>query len=225
MIKGNNIVREVIFMNKKFNKILFGFVAMFAFVGLAHAQDSASMKCDKTNLKPGESTICTVTGKTSQTALTSFAANIENSKYLKITNVNANTGWSIDAANTKITEKADKTGQTGVYSFTYSGTVTPDTEMQIFSFTLTLLEEAKNLPDGQCGDICFAHAFFNTTGGDAVASPVCMTPVITVEECTEADCPTPDTGAFMNYAVIAGVSLVALIAILAVNKNKKFYRI
>ena len=41
MIKGNNIVREVIFMNKKFNKILFGFVAMFAFVGLAHAQDSA----------------------------------------------------------------------------------------------------------------------------------------------------------------------------------------
>ena len=50
MIKGNNIVREVIFMNKKFNKILFGFVAMFAFVGLAHAQDSASMKCNKTNL-------------------------------------------------------------------------------------------------------------------------------------------------------------------------------
>ena len=58
MIKGNNIVREVIFMNKKFNKILFGFVAMFAFVGLAHAQDSASMKCNKTNLKPASHTRC-----------------------------------------------------------------------------------------------------------------------------------------------------------------------
>lgn len=224
MIKGNNIVREVIFMNKKFNKILFGFVAMFAFVGLAHAQDSASMKCTKTNLKPGESTICTVTGKTSQTALTSFAATIENSKYLKVTNVNANTGWSIDAANTKITEKSDQSGQAGVYSFTYSGTVTPNVDIQIFSFTLTLLEEAKNLPDGDCGNICLNAAFFNS-GATVISNPVCMAPVITVEECTEADCPTPDTGAFMNYAVIAGVSLVALIAILAVNKNKKFYRI
>ena len=219
MIKGNNIVREVIFMNKKFNKILFGFVAMFAFVGLAHAQDSASMKCAKTNLKPGESTICTVTGNTSQTALTSFAATIENSKYLKITNVNANTGWSIDAANTKITEKSDQSGQAGVYSFTYSGTVTPNVDIQIFSFTLTLLEEAKNLPDGDCGNICLNAAFFNS-GATVISNPVCMAPVI-----TEADCPTPDTGAFMNYAVIAGVSLVALIAILAVNKNKKFYRI
>ena len=211
-------------MNKKFNKILFGFVAMFAFVGLAHAQDSASMKCDKVNLKPGESTICTVTGQTSQTSLTSFAATIENSKYLKISNINANTGWSIDADKTNITEKADKTGQTGVYTFNYSGTVTADTPMQIFSFTLTLLEEAKNLPDGDCGKLCLNYAFFNG-GGTVISNPVCMEPVITIDECTEADCPTPDTGAFMNYAVIAGVSLVALIAILAVNKNKKFYRI
>lgn len=211
-------------MNKKFNKILFGFVAMFAFVGLAHAQDSASMKCDKTNLKPGESTICTVTGNTSQTALTSFAATIENSKYLKISNITPNTGWNVDNANTKITDKSDQSGQAGVYSFTYSGTVTPNVDIQIFSFTLTLLEEAKNLPDGDCGNICLNAAFFNS-GATVISNPVCMAPVITVTECTEADCPTPDTGAFMNYAVIAGVSLVALIAILAVNKNKKFYRI
>ena len=94
----------------------------------------------------------------------------------------------------------------------------------MFSFTLTLLEEAKNLPDGDCGNICLNAAFFNS-GATVISNPVCMAPVITVEECTEADCPTPDTGAFMNYAVIAGVSLVALIAILVVNKNKKFYRI
>ena len=71
---------------------------------------------------------------------------------------------------------------------------------------------------------CLNAAFFNS-GAAVISNTGCMAPVITVEECTDADCPTPDTGAFMNYAVIAGVSLVALIAILVVNKNKKFYRI
>ena len=56
-------------------------------------------------------------------------------------------------------------------------------------------------------------------------SGVCFGPTVDKSECTEEDCPTPDTGAFANYAILGGVSLVALVAIIAVSRKKKFYRI
>ena len=93
-------------------------------------------------------------------------------------------------------------------------------------FTLTLSTEAKNLPEGNCGQLCISTLLFNqTTPADLPDSGVCFGPTVDKSECTEEDCPTPDTGAFANYAILGGVSLVALVAIIAVSRKKKFYRI
>ena len=97
------------------------------------------------------------------------------------------------------------------------------------SFRLKLEEEAKNLKQGECGELCVDGAEFSTdvvkatlVAGDT--GKACPNVIITEQKCTGDNC-NPKTGAFMNYAVVALVAGVALVVIAVVSRKKKFYTV
>ena len=199
---------------KGFKQLLFGLLISILYVGSASAASTAAISCEDTYIRPRESTVCTVTA-THDEQVTNAIFSIATSEYLSMSNIQANTaaGWTQD------------TTATSYYSFNNAG-IDISAGSEIFSFTLTLSTEAKNLPEGNCGQLCISTVLFNqSTPADLPDSGVCFGPTVDKSECTEEDCPTPDTGAFANYAVLGGVSLVALIAIIAVSRKNKFYRV
>lgn len=199
---------------KGFKQLLFGLLVSILYIGSVSAASTAAISCEDTYIRPGESTVCTVTA-THDEQVTNAIFSIATSEYLSMSNIQANTaaGWTQD------------TTATSYYSFNNPG-IDASAGVQVFSFTLTLSTEAKNLPEGNCGQLCISTLLFNqTTPADLPDSGVCFGPTVDKSECTEEDCPTPDTGAFANYAILGGVSLVALVAIIAVSRKKKFYRI
>ncbi len=199
---------------KNFKKLLFGLLVSVLYLGSVNAESTASITCEDTYIKPGESTVCTVKASHDE-EVKSAIFSIATSEYLTMSDIKANTaaGWSYD------------TTQTNYYLFNNAG-ADISAGAEIFSFTLNLSTEAKNLPEGNCGQICISTLLFNqTTPVTLPDSGVCFGPTVDKDECTEEDCPTPDTGAFANYALLGGVSLVALIAIIAVSRKNKFYRV
>ena len=200
---------------KNFKRLLFGLFLSALYVGSVSAESTATITCEDTYIRPGESTVCTVKATHSEQVKNAIFS-IDTSEYLSMSDIKANTagGWVQDA------------GNTAYYSFSNSAGIDATAGVEVFSFTLNLSTEAKNLPEGNCGQLCISTLLFNqTTPANLPESGVCFGPTVDKSECTEEDCPTPDTGAFANYAVLGGVSLVALLAILIVSKKNKFYRV
>lgn len=204
---------------KNLKKFMFSLLVMVVGIGAVKAADVAGIECERTDLKPGESTVCTISLTPTRTDIETFQVKILTSEYLKVSkvNVNVNQGWT---PNTNYSNTTDPTNLT--YAFDFKGTVTAGTKMEVFSFTLNLDESAKNITDGECGQLCIDAAWVNTDKIQTTTN-ACFNPVIK-EECTDEDCP-PETGAFANYAILGGGALIALIAILAVSKSKRFYRV
>lgn len=200
---------------KKFNLLIIGIVAMFGFMISAKAANSASLTCDKTDVKVGESANCLVS-ISANAPLSAVTIKLSASEHLGISNVVANTkaGWTASASGTS--------GNT--YSFNNS---TGSTGGELFSFTVTLLESAKQLSEGDsCGQICIVEALFdgNQIAGITQGTGTCFAPNITVEQCVGENC-NPKTGSFMNYIIIGAVTIIAIAAVVIARKSSKFYRV
>ena len=166
--------------NKKLLKtLLVGAIASFSVMLNVHAANTVSMSCDKTEIQVGESTTCTVSATSTLDKLTKASITLTTSQYLSISNVKANTaaGWQADSANTTSTN----------YVFTAINSDTGITAgtTQVFSFTVTLLDSAKNLSAGDsCGQICIGGAAYNDmalSSIDQTAAGTCFSPIIYVK--------------------------------------------
>jgi hypothetical protein len=198
-----------------------GLVAMLAINGNVKAADTVTLKCNKTEIKIGESTTCEVDA-TLASAPSAATLTIANSQYLTISAVTANStvGWALSKTNN------DSTYVT-TYSFnnSTSASVPLNTSTAVMSFTVTLSTEAKNLAStDNCGQICISAATFDGAALTSVGSGVCYTPTVTIEDCTGTGC-NATTGAFLNYALLGGGAAIALGAIVIARRNNKFYKI
>ena len=184
-----------------------------------------TVDCNSTKLAVGASTLCTVNVKptaalAASTTTKSVIIKASQSKYLTMSEINVNNGFTLVSEDIK-----DKTKENTIV-LTYSGSGLKANEKNpIFSFNLKLEDAAANIKDGDCGQICITGAVFDSdtvkVGDDGKA---CPNIIITKQTCEGKDC-NPQTGAFMNYAVIAGVASVALITIVISTRKKKFYTV
>lgn len=189
-------------------------VAAFGFSIKANA-GSVSLACEKDELKKGESTTCTITAQGFTDNITSFSAEIS-SNYLTMSNPIANT--SAGFANNGSTNT--------VINFTRTGEAISGS-VSIGSFTMTLSEDAQDIGNGTCGSFCLKNVRINNTPVDNAnesSEGICIEPDFIVEECVGEEC-DPDTGAFASYALLGGGALIALVIILGIRKNSKFYNV
>lgn len=194
--------------------------------GSTAAADLVSIECNSYKLAIGASTNCTVYVKPSASLVASTATKTviikaSQSKYLTMSSIVANTGF------TKVSDDiSDKTLAENTITLTYSGNdLKEGVRKDIFSFNLKLEEEAKNLTTGDCGQICITGAMFDSNKAKVgEKGKACPNIIITEQTCEGKDC-NPDTGAFVNYAMVAGAAGVALVAIAVVSRKKKFYTV
>ena len=222
-------------MKKNLSLAILGLVAMFGIGVKANAAVSATastatLSCNKTTINIGESTVCKVSitpvldGSGEYVSATSIV--LAPSQYLKITDITPNS----TAGFTRSTASSNNT-----YSFstTQTGATTGKT-VEVFSFTATLSEEAKNLSSlDDCAQICIegVSLITNLSTTPEYLQPnssgnvgTCYNPVVTEQTCQGDDC-NPKTGAFMNVAVATGIGVVAIGAIVLARKSNKFYRV
>ncbi len=202
---------------KKINLLIVGILAMFGVMFTVNAQ-GVTLQCDKTEIKIGDTTNCYVT-ITADTQTTSVSFVLDTSKYLIISGQTANTkaGWTVNQQGT--------TGST--YSFNNEAGITGTS--QVFSFNVTLSEEAKNLgADDDCGQLCISAVTFNNGAPDSVlkGTGTCFAPTVIEEKCVGESCnAVPETGSFMNYLMIIGAGFIAIATILIIRRTNKFYRV
>ena len=207
---------------KKINLFIVGIVAMFGVMFTVHATPSATLSCNKKTIGIGESANCKVEIATDST-IEDVAITLSSSKYLSVSAPTANSkaGWVADASKTTVSNNQ--------YVYAFKNTSGGTTSSQVFSFTVTLLEEARKLSSyDECGELCISAVTFGeaTMGTIIKGEGTCFTPVVTEEECTEnCDPKNPETGAFMNYLIILGVGVAAIAAILIIRRTSKFYRV
>lgn len=196
------------------------------------AGGKVTVDCDNYKIAVGASTNCTVYVTASSTLAAvdvqkDVVVTMSQSKYITINNIVANTanGYSLDSDG----NINDRTLANHLIKLTHKGKLTEGKKTAIMSFRLKLEEEAKNLSQGECGQLCVDGAEFSTdvvkatlVAGDT--GKACPNVIITEQKCTGDNC-NPDTGAFMNYAVVASVAGVALVAIAVVSRKKKFYTV
>ena len=188
--------------------------------------DSVTLTCDKTTIKIGESTVCTVVATnyftTATDAPSAATVTISPSKYLTVSAVTSNStlGWAK-------TNETSSNGET-TYSFSNSNAssnITTGKQYALMSFTVTLNQEAKTLTDTtNCAQICISGATFNGNILTSESFGTCPNPTAVIEDCTGSEC-SAKTGAFLNYSLLCGGAFIALIAILVARKRNKFYRI
>lgn len=191
-----------------------------------------TVDCDNYKIAVGASTNCTVYVN-ANAALAAVAdqksvvITMSQSKYITINDIVANSanGYTLDSDGSI----NDRTLANHLIQLTHKGQLTEGKKTAIMSFRLKLEEEAKNLSEGECGELCVDGAEFSTnaikatlTAGDN--GKACPNVIITEQKCTGDNC-NPDTGAFMNYAMVAGAAGVALVAIAVVTRKKKFYTV
>ena len=202
---------------KKVNLFIIAIIAMLGFTINAKAANGVSLSCNKTNIKIGETANCTVS-ITADVTVNTAAITLSTSEYLEISNVTPNTtaGWSASTTGTN--------ASTGVYAFNNAN----GKSGQVFSFNVTLSSKASALSAGDtCGQLCISAATFNEETkltGILQGTGTCFAPVIEEETCVGEDC-NPETGAFMNYAIIIGSLLIAGAAVVVARKSTKFFRI
>ena len=212
-------------------------ICSFVVVGLlavvvmpkVYAANSVTLSCNDTKIAIGQSTNCTAYltyDYTDETlAPKGVVVVLEPNEFLDVTNVKANStlGWQQGTA----TETAN--GMQYQFATSNPTGIQSGKKSELFSFTLTLNQKAKNLSDtNACGNLCINGAVVQTASSqvpintDDKAS--CYSPIVTVEECVGPKC-NPETGSFLNYAlVILGIA-VAGVAIVVVRRSNKFYRV
>ncbi len=222
-------------MKKNLSLAILGLVAMFGIGVKANAAVSATastatLSCNKTTINIGESTVCKVSitpvldGSGEYVAATRIT--LAPSKHLIISDITPNS----TAGFTRSTAASGNE-----YSFsTTQTTITTGKTTEVFSFTATLSEEAKNLQSlDDCAQICIEGVglITNLNTNPEYLQPnssgnvgTCYNPVVTEQTCQGDDC-NPKTGAFMNVAVATGIGVVAIGAIVLARKSNKFYRV
>ena len=202
-------------MKKSMAKLIaLTFVATFGF-GIKAYAGSVSLVCEKDELKKGESTTCTITAQGFTDNITSFTAEIS-SNYLTMSNPIANTAAGF----------ANNGSTNTVINFTRTGEAISGS-VSVGSFTMTLSENAQDIGNGTCGSFCLKNVRVNNTPVDNAnesSEGICIEPDFVVEECVGEEC-DPNTGAFASYALLGGGALVALVVIMVVRKNSKFYNV
>lgn len=191
-----------------------------------------TVNCEKTDLAVGASTTCEVIINPSNDVLVALdkakaVITMSQSTYITINDLKANAAEGFTL--TSDGDINDRTKKSHEITLNHTGTLTKNKKTQIMSFRLKVEEAAKNLPQGQCGEICVDGAVFSTdlikatlTVGDN--GKACPNVTITEAKCTGDNC-NPKTGAFMNYAMVAGAAGIALVAIAVVTRKKKFYTV
>ena len=202
---------------KKVNLFIVALVAMFGFCFSAFAAQDVSLSCEGSKtIKIGESRLCTVS-ITSQEAVQSAVVTISAGQHLAISDPKANTSAGWTASSVASTD--------GSYSFNNTTGVTSG---QVFSFKVTLKDSAKQLSAGDsCGELCISSAKFNDMQLTvSKGTGTCFIPTYVVEECPNGKCTeNPKTGEFLNYAIIGGVLVIGVAAVVVARKNTKFFRI
>ena len=198
---------------KKFNLFVIAIVAMLGFSINAKAADGISLACEKTEIKINESTTCTVS-VTVDNPIDKAVITLSTSRFLDVSNIVANTtaGWKYAQTST---DQAN-----GVYSFTN----TSGKSGQLFSFTVTLNSNAKELGEKDtCGELCISGARLgDITLTNTKGTGTCFAPTVVIGPPTTEN---PPTGAFANYAIIAVSILVAGAAVVIARKSTKFFRV
>lgn len=225
-------------MNKLFAALLVGAIGIFG-INVVKADDAsdataagakAYIKCDDSQLAPGGVTTCYVivtpnaalAASTSASTTKTVILYVSQSEYLTLSNIKDNTNFKTLTNNPNGSEK-DR-----VITGSYTGALTANQEITLMSFTLTLSKDAENVNAEKCGQLCLTGGMFdsnttNITAGDT-GNKFCPNIVIVKKTCTGEGC-NPQTGEFMNYAIIAGVCTVALVAVVATSRKKKFYTV
>jgi len=208
---------------KKINLLIVGIVAMFAVMLGVQAQ-SVTLRCDKNTIGIGESTLCDVTIDT-EAAVTDVVITLSSSSNtldVSAPTANSKAGWVADIENTKVSS--------GEYAF--KNTAGSTGKSQVFSFTVTLNENARNLSaEDDCGQLCISSVIYNngsaTMGTITKGTGTCFAPTIEEEECVGESCnpKNPETGAFANYLAILAVGIGAIVVILVIRRTSKFYRV
>ena len=209
---------------KKFYLLITGFIAMFGFMfATKAAENMATLECTPSSeIQLGGSTNCTVK-ITSADPLSKVVVVVSTSRYLEIKAPEAGPGWTLSSTDSSTTgNKVYKT-----YTLTASTPLNATTGNEVYSFTGTLSEDASVLSaDDECAQICLQSVVINDTGNITQGLGTCFDPVVKQTECTEnCDPKNPETGAFMNYLLIAGIGAAAIAVILIVRRTTKFYRV
>ena len=191
-----------------------------------------TVDCDNYKIAVGASTTCEVIINPSNDVLVALdkakaVITMSQSKYITINDLKANAAEGFTL--TSDGDINDRTKKSHEITLDHTGTLTKNKKTQIMSFRLKVEEAAKDLPQGQCGEICVDGAVFSTdlikatlTVGDS--GKACPNITITEAKCTGDNC-NPKTGAFMNYAMVAGAAGIALVVIAVVTRKKKFYTV
>lgn len=205
---------------KKIGLFMVGAFALFGFVASANAAPSLSLSCQKEELKIGETTNCTV-NLTTDVKANYITVEMSPSEYLDISAVTANAaaGWTADSAGT---DKAK-------YKFSFESSLGVTGSKELFSFNLTLKETVRGkLSEGDvCGNLCLSKFELNKSGSsipvEGGVRGTCYGPALVIEN-EPANPENPKTGEFMNYAIIAGVGVIAVAGVIIARKSTKFYR-
>ena len=228
---------------KKINKLcaaaLVGVVGVLG-IGVVHAADlnagPVTVKCNNSKLAIGASTVCDVIITPSEdladtaTTVNKAFISMSQSEYITASSITANeaAGFKIESG----ADTSDKTVKERTVQLGFSGKLTKGVETKIMSFTLKLEEAASKLKEGNCAELCVSGVMFDVTSAKGtIAKAVvgdtgkaCPNIIITEQKCEGKGC-NPETGEFMNYAIIAGVAGISLVAIAVVTKKKKFYTV
>ncbi|MBR1416511.1 MAG: hypothetical protein IJ572_01675 [Bacilli bacterium] len=208
---------------KKMNLLIIGIVALFGFAINVKAANGVNLSCEKSTIQIGESTTCTVS-ITSDATINATAITLSTSEYLDVSGIIANTaaGWTASATGTSAAN--------GLYAF--NSTTGSVGLSEVFSFNVTLNQSASNLSEGDsCGQLCISAATFDGTAlqGIIEGTGTCFAPVIVVPTCQGSECdpktPNPETGDFMNYVIIIGTAVIAIVAVVIARRSSKFYRV
>ncbi len=226
-------------INKLFAAVLVGVVGVLG-IGVVHAADlnagPVTVKCNNSKLAIGASTVCDVIITPSEdladtaTTVNKAFISMSQSEYITASSITAN-----EAAGFKIengADTSDKTVKERTVQLGFSGKLTKGVQTKIMSFTLKLEEAASKLPEGNCAELCVSGVMFDVTSAKGtIAKAVvgdtgkaCPNIIITEQKCEGKGC-NPETGEFINYAIIAGVAGISLVAIAVVTKKKKFYTV
>ena len=185
----------------------------------AKAESQVSFSCENNKLKVGQTTNCVVY-LTADVAVTNIKITMDPSEQLDLTAVTANSaaGWTKDSSGT------NEAGYVFAFNSTAATGVTGRTPL--FSFNLTLNEKAKKLANGDiCAQLCLSSAIINNSTQFPIqkGTGTCYGPAVVNDNPTTPD--NPETGAFMNYVIIAGVGVLAVAGVIIARRSSKFFRI
>ena len=204
---------------KKTCLFVIGVFALFGFMFSVNAESTLTMSCENNKLKVGQTTNCVVY-LTADIAVTNIKITMDPSEHLDLTAVTANSaaGWTKDSTGTN----------EAAYQFAFNSTAATGVtgRTPLFSFNLTLNEKAKKLSNGDiCGQLCFSSAILNNSTQIPIGkgTGTCFGPAVVNDSPTTPD--NPETGAFMNYVIIAGVGVLAVAGVVIARRSSKFFRI